>query len=161
VDITSQYTGTFTNVDSQDNDPCGTLRCSTSGASSSAYSYFPAVDGDGNLHVADGSPCKTASIQKGGQCSNKECVLSAALAPTAVCGNQKVEPGEECDDPSDKCCNPSTCKLTAAATCSPSQGNCCDANTCTSTDTCSDECVNTPPCTAHRVITLFYFFGIN
>ena len=130
VDITSQYDGTYANVDSQDNDPCGTLRCSTGGASSNKYSYFPAVDGDGNLHVADGSPCKTAGIQTGGQCFNKECVLPAALAPTAVCGNQKVEPGEECDDPNDKCCNAATCKLTAAAVCSPSQGNCCDANTC-------------------------------
>lgn len=38
-----------------------------------------------------------------------------------TCGNDQVEPGEECDD-SSPCCEPSTCKLVPNAKCSKGPG---------------------------------------
>ena len=56
------------------------------------------------------------------QCKAGKCVPSTALAPTSVCGNGVTESGsgEECDcgQANDPCCQCSTCKYKAGATCS-------------------------------------------
>ncbi|XP_050435802.1 disintegrin and metalloproteinase domain-containing protein 28 [Adelges cooleyi] len=55
------------------------------------------------------------------------------LFESPVCGNNFVEPGEQCDcglkeNCKNPCCNPETCMLFANATCAT--GKCCDLNTC-------------------------------
>ncbi|KAI1288322.1 Zinc metalloproteinase-disintegrin-like MTP8 [Halotydeus destructor] len=58
-----------------------------------------------------------------------DCLSSSPMDAMMVCGDGKVDKGEECDClPSDldcqKCCNLATCKLFANATCS--SGSCCE-----------------------------------
>lgn len=68
--------------------------------------------------------------------SNSDSGSSPGDDSNPVCGNGIREQGEECDCGSDdctalndSCCNGSTCKLMAGATCS-SRDACCDASTC-------------------------------
>lgn len=45
----------------------------------------------------------------------------------STCGNGILEPGEDCDDKT-ACCNPTTCKFAAGASCSPGlDAICCTA----------------------------------
>jgi len=54
----------------------------------------------------------------------------------AICGNEIVEDGEECDCGrssgggfnTDPCCDCETCVLSPSIACSPSQGPCCSSN---------------------------------
>lgn len=57
--------------------------------------------------------------------------MLSRLFESPVCGNNFVEPGEQCDcglkeNCKNPCCNPETCMLFANATCAT--GKCCDLN---------------------------------
>ncbi|XP_044514421.1 disintegrin and metalloproteinase domain-containing protein 10-like [Gracilinanus agilis] len=77
------------------------------------------------------SPCSTAFIRKTLRAKKDQCFVES---DRPICGNQVLDPGEECDsgsEPKDPCCYAANeteglrCQLKGGAQCSPSQGPCC------------------------------------
>lgn len=69
-------------------------------------------------------------------CSHVNAVKGVCYAAwRSTCGNGVIEPGEDCDDTTG-CCDRTTCRLVAGATCSPGiDPVCCRyAHTCTQMD---------------------------
>ncbi|XP_039175244.1 disintegrin and metalloproteinase domain-containing protein 10-like isoform X3 [Crotalus tigris] len=80
------------------------------------------------------SPCSIAYISNILEHKKDQCF---AETDRPICGNQIVDPGEECDvgsDNEDACCYGAgeprgiQCRLKPGASCSPSQGLCCERN---------------------------------
>lgn len=80
--------------------------------------------------LADGTSCGTGLVCKGGVCTG------------ALCGNGKIDPGEECDPPDGVTCD-ATCHKIVAAVCGNSKretGEQCDDGNTTNLDGCSAKC---------------------
>ena len=98
--------------------------------------------------------------------ANTHLICEILATGAAICGNQVVEEGEQCDCgfkddcADDKCCNDAEskdgCKLKAGVQCSPSQGLCCEKDTCQfSNDSkiCDDgECINNTYCNSTSAV---------
>ena len=86
-----------------------------------------------NAHVCQAIP---DASQNGNMCgSNLFCKDGACIAPTAVCGNGVVEPGEDCDfgteNGPNSGCEASTCKYSCVMA-----SDCDDGNPCNGTESC-------------------------
>jgi cysteine-rich repeat protein len=101
-----------------------------------SYRFYARFDGNSNYAASDSDPCTSVTVN----------------APTAVCGNNIVESGEQCDDgntANGDCCSP-TCQYESASTvCRASGGTCDVAETCTgSSAPCPADSKSTAQCRA-------------
>ena len=100
-----------------------------------SYRFYARFDGNSNYAASDSDPCTSVTVN----------------APTAVCGNNIVESGEQCDDGNTNngdCCS-STCQYESASTvCRASAGTCDVAETCNGAGVCPADSKSTAQCRA-------------